>query len=150
MRLAEKFLPEEWKRDTDFLKRCLVTVEEKILQNPSDAQIYLEFYFKKHLKIDAQLIANPKMKVDADIAKKSIEAASHALKDFGGFDSREKLKMLLMEVIAKLGLKNGQVLWPIRVALTGEQFSPGVFEVLWALGKEKSLQRLADALKLLT
>jgi glutamyl/glutaminyl-tRNA synthetase len=33
----------------------------------------------------------------------------------------------------------------MRVALTGEQFSPGVFELLWALGKEESLKRLNDA-----
>jgi hypothetical protein len=40
------------------------------------------------------------------------------------------------------GFKNGQLFWPMRVALTGEQFSPGVFEVLWALDKEESLKRI--------
>jgi glutamyl/glutaminyl-tRNA synthetase len=35
----------------------------------------------------------------------------------------------------------------VRVALTCEQFSPGVFEVIWALGKEETLKRLEKAVK---
>ena len=34
-------------------------------------------------------------------------------------------------------LKNGQVLWPIRVALSNKSESPGVFELSYALGFEK-------------
>jgi glutamyl/glutaminyl-tRNA synthetase len=58
--------------------------------------------------------------------------------------SEENLKEILIPKIAELGLKNGQVLWPMRVALTGEQFSPGAFEIASALGKERSLKRLHD------
>lgn len=147
LKLCGRFLPDEWKKDPDFLKRCLRTVEEKILQQPSGARQYMEFYFKKSL-VDARvLIANPKMKVDAPTAKKSLEAVIEALEDFDEFDNQEALKARLTAVIGKLGLKTGQVLWPTRVALTGEQFSPGVFEVLWALGKKVALLRLKNALK---
>lgn len=43
--------------------------------------------------------------------------------------------------------KNGDYLWPLRVALTGLKNSPGPFEVASALGKEESLHRLEKALK---
>ncbi len=43
--------------------------------------------------------------------------------------------------------KNGDYLWPLRVALTGLKNSPGPFEVAAALGKEESIRRLEKALK---
>ncbi|MEK7524430.1 MAG: glutamate--tRNA ligase [Patescibacteria group bacterium] len=145
--LCEAFLPDEWKKDKEFLQRCLATVQEKVLQEPQKAQEHLGFYFKNSVAVDPALLANPKMKVDLPTAKKSLEAAMKALESFEKFDDQEALKAKLMEVVAQLGFKNGQVLWPMRVALTGEAFSPGVFEVLWALGKEMALNRLKIALK---
>lgn len=146
-KLCEEFLPEEWKKDENFLKRCLITVEEKLLQRPSDVQNYLQFYFNDDVVAPAALIANPKMKVDKDVAKKSLTAVIKALEDFDNFSDQEAIKTCLTSVISELNLKNGQVLWPTRVALTGEQFSPGVFEIIWALGKDLTLNRLKKALK---
>ncbi|MCA9375528.1 MAG: glutamate--tRNA ligase [Candidatus Doudnabacteria bacterium] len=51
--------------------------------------------------------------------------------------------------IAENNWKNGDVLWPLRVALTGKPKSPGPFESLWALGKERSLERISRAIELL-
>lgn len=147
LKLCGEFLADEWKNDPAFLKRCLHTVEEKILQKPSDAKEYIEFYFKKTLADARVLIANPKMKVDIATAKRALEAVTASLESFDGFDDQEKLKARLIEVVEKLGLKTGQVLWPTRVALTGEQFSPGVFEVLWALGKKLAIERLTQMTK---
>jgi glutamyl-tRNA synthetase len=42
--------------------------------------------------------------------------------------------------------KNGDYLWPLRVALTGLKNSPGPFEVAGALGKAESLVRINQAL----
>ena len=146
LKLCAEFLPPEWKKDEEFLKRCLVTVEEKLLQKPQDAQQYLAFYFKNDIAVPETLIINPKMKVDKDIAKKALEAVIKALGAFDNFADQEAIKTCLTSVISELNLKNGQVLWPTRSALTGEQFSPGVFEIIWALGKEKSIARLKKCL----
>ncbi|MEM1401015.1 MAG: glutamate--tRNA ligase, partial [Pseudomonadota bacterium] len=43
-------------------------------------------------------------------------------------------------------LKLGKVAQPLRAALTGTKTSPGIFEVLFALGREESLGRLSDAI----
>ena len=42
-------------------------------------------------------------------------------------------------------LKLGAVAQPLRAALTGSAASPGIFDVLAALGREESLGRIADA-----
>jgi glutamyl/glutaminyl-tRNA synthetase len=44
--------------------------------------------------------------------------------------------------IAEAGKKNGQILWPLRVALTGKEFSPGAFEMTEILGLEKAIARI--------
>ncbi len=46
-------------------------------------------------------------------------------------------------------LKFGKVAQPLRVALTGGTASPSIYEVLNVLGKERSLQRIRQALLLL-
>ncbi|PJC36650.1 glutamate--tRNA ligase [Candidatus Peregrinibacteria bacterium CG_4_9_14_0_2_um_filter_53_11] len=147
LNLVENEIPANWRDDAELLKRCLKTVAEKVIKEPSTTVENLSFYFKEKVTIDAQLIANEKMKVDLPLAKNSLEKAFEALSAApeSSFDDEEALKTLLLELVEKLGIKNGQLLWPMRVALTGEQFSPGVFELLWALGKERSLERLKSA-----
>ena len=54
---------------------------------------------------------------------------------------------LFVSAIKEAGMKNGQVLWPARVALSGEEFSPGTLELIYLLGKEKSLERIDKVLK---
>jgi glutamyl/glutaminyl-tRNA synthetase len=44
-------------------------------------------------------------------------------------------------------MKNGQVLWPARVALSGEEFSPGALEMVYLLGRDKSIERLNKVLE---
>jgi glutamyl-tRNA synthetase len=49
-------------------------------------------------------------------------------------------------LVAERGAKPGQVYQPIRVAITGSTVSPGIFESLWALGRDRSLARIDAAL----
>ena len=59
--------------------------------------------------------------------------------------SSEDLQKQFLEKIASSGLKNGQILYPVRVALSGEQFSPWAFELISILGIDESLTRLNNA-----
>ena len=45
-------------------------------------------------------------------------------------------------VIEEEGIKMGQLAQPVRVALTGRTASPGLFEVMEVLGRERTLHRL--------
>lgn len=55
---------------------------------------------------------------------------------------REKIKEYIIPKIAEAGKKNGQILWPLRVALTGKEFSPGAFEMIEILGLDKAIGRI--------
>lgn len=59
------------------------------------------------------------------------------------------LEAAVKEYISSHGLQNGNVLWPLRVALSGAEKSASPFECLWVLGKEASLTRLDKAISCL-
>ncbi len=59
----------------------------------------------------------------------------------------EQLEAIFAEVIEKTELKFGKVAQPLRVALTGGAPSPGIYDVLQVLGKDISLQRIAQAIE---
>ncbi len=48
--------------------------------------------------------------------------------------------------IVETGKKNGQILWPLRVALTGKEFSPGVFEMVEIIGVDRACARIERVL----
>jgi glutamyl-tRNA synthetase len=60
--------------------------------------------------------------------------------------TKESLEKTLMEAA---GDRRGELLWPLRAALTGAQKSPSPFEVAWVLGKTESLKRIEKALSLI-
>jgi glutamyl-tRNA synthetase len=57
----------------------------------------------------------------------------------------EAIEEAIRRVAEDAGLGLGKVAQPLRAALTGRTVSPGIFDVLFLLGKEESLNRLADA-----
>ena len=68
------------------------------------------------------------------------------IKDFSGDDfNAVNLQAKLMDEIKERGV--GETLWPLRVALSGMAASPGPFEIMEVLGKEKTLERIRHALE---
>ncbi len=59
--------------------------------------------------------------------------------------THEALEQIFHKVMEDTGLKMGKVAQPVRVALTGGTVSPGIYDVLEILGKERSLARLRKA-----
>lgn len=59
--------------------------------------------------------------------------------------SKENLEKALMPLAESKG--KGEVLWPLRAALSGQDASPGPFEIMDALGKKETLKRIATAIK---
>lgn len=57
----------------------------------------------------------------------------------------EDIQNYLMEWIDGAGIDRGDVLWPMRVALTGREHSPGPFDIASVIGKEETIRRLTAA-----
>ena len=65
------------------------------------------------------------------------------------FASLEAIETAVKTSIAERGLQNGNVLWPLRTALSGKEKSASPFDYLWVLGREEALGRITRALDLL-
>lgn len=144
--ICEKCVNDAYKKDQNALLKALTATEEKVLKEPKKINEYISFFFE-FKPFDATLLTNEKMQVDLKVAKESLIQTLKVLKSIEGSNwNEEYLKEALMSLIEKLNVKTGQLLWPIRVSLTGQQFSPGAFEMLYALGKEESLKRIENTL----
>jgi glutamyl-tRNA synthetase len=82
----------------------------------------------------------------ADI-KKSLEQVRDLVASLDEDFSPDAAKELIFTYATEVG--RSQVLWPLRVALSGKEKSPDPFVLLSLLGKEKSLTRIEQALQLL-
>ncbi|MDR2933831.1 MAG: hypothetical protein LBU68_00925, partial [Rickettsiales bacterium] len=55
----------------------------------------------------------------------------------------EKIHTIFMNLVEKMTLKNGQVFWPARIALSGKEFTPGgPVEIASIIGKDETIARL--------
>lgn len=61
----------------------------------------------------------------------------------------EELKPLFKQGMEKFGVKMGDLMQPLRVAVTGTNVSPGIYEVLALLGRERVLERIERTIKML-
>ena len=62
----------------------------------------------------------------------------------------ENVEQRVRSFAEERSLKLGSVAQPLRAALTGSTASPGIFEVMDALGREETLGRIADAAALVS
>lgn len=64
------------------------------------------------------------------------------------FDDDEKLHQLFVNLAKEKEVKNGRIMFPLRVALTFKAFTPGgAVEIAHILGKEETLRRIDLAIK---
>ncbi|MCK5085357.1 glutamate--tRNA ligase, partial [Candidatus Parcubacteria bacterium] len=87
-------------------------------------------------------------KMTAEDAKNNLELTYQELEKLDEKDlTKDNLEKVLRNLMEREGIKTGELLWPLRVALTGLKGSPGPFEVGEVLGKEKVLERIKFGIK---
>lgn len=98
---------------------------------------------------DLALYENKKMKTNCDTALDALERSlpvMEAVEDWR-FDV---LHDALFKLIADMGVKNGYILWPVRVAISGKQFTPGgAFEIAEIIGKDDTISRMKRSIEML-
>lgn len=90
-------------------------------------------------------------KADAEDAKKQLERMKDFVENMDDvdFEIALNIEQKIKEFIANNQLETGNVLWPLRIALSGLERSASPFEFLWALGKNESVQRIDHAIQIL-
>lgn len=100
-------------------------------------------YFYTEPSVSKELLANKKQKVTEELLPTIIDALIATLECIDAKEwSEDSLQNALTKAMEERGWKLGQILWPLRAALTGRDYSPGAFEVAAVLGKEKTMERL--------
>jgi glutamyl-tRNA synthetase len=84
-------------------------------------------------------------KMDAASTKAALERALAALETLPDFRA-ETQEAALRPLAEELGLKPGQLFGALRVATTGQDVSPPIFESMEVLGRETSLERIRQAI----
>ncbi|KAF0091231.1 MAG: glutamyl-tRNA synthetase [Fusobacteria bacterium] len=123
----------------------------KLLQKRVELLTEVESYlgvFKSVAEYSSELYIHKKMKTDQEIALSSLQLAIKRLTELDENQYTEEiLHDTLISLAAEQGLKNGQLLWPLRVALTGTEQSPGgAIELIEIFGKSKSINRINEAI----
>lgn len=99
---------------------------------------------------DVELYTHKKMKTNAEISRDNLNMIRPVIEGITEW-TEPVIHDTLMNAIQSAGLKNGAVLWPLRIAISGKANTPGgAVEIAWLLGKEETLRRLDDGLNRLS
>ncbi|WMI81309.1 glutamate--tRNA ligase [Anaerotignum sp. MB30-C6] len=146
--LAESKLKEAL-AETQLDLRKIAALLKKRLETLNDIPHLVEF-FKELPEYGTKLYTHKKMKTDDAIALSSLQAAIPVLEEMTEWNETA-IHDRLIALVGELGIKNGQLLWPVRTALSGEPTSPGgAIELADILGKEESIRRLKKGVELLS
>ena len=98
---------------------------------------------------DPALFVHKKMKTNEETSLEILPAIRNLIANTEPY-THDALHDAFMQLAADSGLKNGQVMWPARVALTGKDVTPGgAVEMAEILGREESLRRIDFSMELL-
>jgi len=131
--------------DHTFADRCLRLVRDRV-QKPSDVESLTASFFEDVFDLSAVKI--PWKQQMSDEALSRLTGIRSLLTNVpeSGFGTFAMLEETIRELMTQNGWGNGDTLWPLRVALSGLEKSPGPFELLWAYGKNRSLARIDAAI----
>ena len=96
---------------------------------------------------DLSLYFHKKMKCDETVAKENLTLMLPVIEGIQDW-TEQNLHDTVMAAIAESGKKNGAVLWPLRIAISGLANTPGgAFEIMYLLGRDETLRRLHAAME---
>jgi len=104
-------------------------------------------YFRDDVEYDADAVS--KQWRDVTATSTVLTATSARLASLESW-SPQVMEDALRKLAEELGISGGKIFQPLRVALTGLTVSPGIFDVLLYLGRERSLGRIDAAVRFLS
>jgi glutamyl/glutaminyl-tRNA synthetase len=127
------------RREPDERLRAACAIAQEKAQTLEEVWPLIGFLFE-----EPQTDENAWQKVMTDGALPLLSDALDALRSAEPFDPKH-LESALGRILAEREVKPGKLYQPIRVAITGTSVSPGIFESLAVLGKERSIERIERA-----
>lgn len=107
-------------------------------------------FIDKLPEYDTAMYCHKKMKTNLETSLEALKAVLPVLENLQEWNV-ESIHKALFDLVAELGVKNGWLLWPVRTAVSGKQFTPGgAVELCDILGKEDSIARIKKGIELLS
>ena len=145
--LAEPYIKKVITKDYD-LKKIASLIKSRIEILP-DIKDQIDFFVAVP-EYDTAMYCHKKMKTNEET---SLEVLKEILPRLEAWDdySNDALFGLLKGFAEEKGYKNGYVMWPVRTAVSGKQNTPGgATEIMEVLGKAESVERIKNAIELLS
>lgn len=136
-----RVLPLEPDEATRAYAEAVIPLEQEKMKLLKDVVTLTEFFFREDYPIDESAVR--KWYSQPHIPQ-MLEALIRRYSVLEPFDA-ETVERATREVIAWLGVKGGEVIHPVRVALSGRTTGPSLFEMIAVLGKERVIRRLRRA-----
>ena len=114
------------------------------LKVAGDILAYADFFLVEEPPLDAAAVAQRLAKPGVGDLLRTFAAALERVEPF----TPAALETALKRVVEAAGLKVGDLVHAVRVAVTGKTVGPGLYDCLAILGRERSIARLARALPL--
>lgn len=134
-------------RDVDFGK--IAKMVKTRIETYEDIAGHIDF-FENVPDYDISMYTNKKNKTNAENSLEILQDTTALLKGQDDF-SNDALFAALKAYAEEKGMKIGKVMWPVRIALSGKQMTPGgATEIMEVLGKEESLIRLEEGISRLS
>lgn len=99
---------------------------------------------------DISMYCHKKMKTNEETSLIALKESLPVLENISEW-TVDNIHEALFGLVEKLGVKNGYILWPVRTAVSGKQFTPGgAVEMCYILGKEDTLARIKKGIEKLS
>lgn len=133
-------VPESQAIDTQWLSKAVATLKER-----AKTLIELAHSLRYYIMEDVEYNEKAKEKFLNEKSLPYLIELKNNLASITDFSASE-IEKVFKAIIEKHGIKLGALAQPVRVAITGSTESPGIFEVLEIVGKEKTTKRLEKAI----
>jgi glutamyl-tRNA synthetase len=127
--------------DRKWLSKAIKTLQER-----AKTLVELANSLRYYIAEDVQYDEKAKAKFLIEKSTPYLRELKEAIESLSDFSVLE-LEKVFKTITKKHNVKLGALAQPVRVAMTGGTESPGIFEVLEVLGKEKAIKRLEKAIK---
>ncbi len=126
----------------EILERIMPLVQERA-KTLEEMPRWTDFFFKQEIEYEQSAVEEW---LRDELHRKLLLLAKEVLAVLEPF-TKENIEVALRGLAEREGVKAKEVFHPLRVAVTGRTVSPPLLESLAILGKEKTLQRITQALK---
>lgn len=137
----EGVLPAEPNAETRAYAERVLPLEQEKLRLLGEITELTRFFFEEPKSFDEKAVTKWFGETHISQMLDALIQRFNALENF----TPEETERVIREVIAWLGVPNGHVIHPTRVALSGRATGPSLFDMIAALGKERVVRRLEKA-----